>query len=124
MRMRRHWETRELERAGKYAIFDDDAPPPQKLLTPRGWNWETYSKYDFQKTAVTQFVVPEPFQKPFTKQYHAPWKPKDPVLQGRTRLSQPAIHRAQTATNTYRITSPRTMMSGSNSPRPFPSFAN
>jgi hypothetical protein len=107
MRMKTAWQLRELDRAGKFAIpYESNPKPPEMLITPRGWEWDTYIKYEFEKAPVTNFIIPQPYQKTLSQKYHAPWHAREQVFQGRPRLNQHAIHRAQTATDKP-IVSPR-----------------
>ena len=132
IRIRAAWEEREKDKRGKFALLNGDDSPPLKLLTPRGCSWDTYQKYEFMK--VRGFEIPEPFQKPTSKEYVAPWKQLEPLNQGRTRMSRNDIHRSLTS---LPMSSPRVAkelpmsgstllmanMPGSSTPHPFPTFA-
>jgi hypothetical protein len=127
-RVRSSWKERERTLRGSSLHAENS--PPKKLLTPRGWDWDTYIKYDFEKSSVTQFVVPQPLQKPLTRVSKPPWVARDQLVQGRPRMSQFEIHRSlasprpRTSVAEFSSLSPRSPMGFSTTPRPFPRFAN
>jgi hypothetical protein len=110
MRMHAQWAGREKDRAGNFAIPFGTDMPPHKLITPRPWMYDVYREREFERTGVNTFIVPQPYQKPMSKMYGdlGPWQLRPDLKQGRTRLTQQTIHRAQTATarDTTRCTSP------------------
>ena len=129
LRMRSLWDERKYEdiKQGDHTFrgkYKQGESPPRRLLTPRGWGWDTYKKFEFEKPPG--FDIPEPFQKPLHPALKGdPWKVREPLTQGRTRMTRPEIHRSLTASS---LSSPRIAreLQGSylnTTPRPYPRFA-